>query len=142
CDFSGTLWNNVLAWCDKAPEEWILIFHLIKAKSLNKLMAQAALAATVYWIWAKRNKIMYGEDNCGHKQLIRLITRDVTIRMSSLKGRFKDTDANKLAAKQLGRMELIRQPMVKIVKWEKHGNGWCKLNADGSLSSNNADGSL
>ncbi|KAF5189231.1 hypothetical protein FRX31_021183 [Thalictrum thalictroides] len=144
CDFSGTLWNNVLAWCglerlvDKAPEEWILIFHLIKGKSLNKLMAQAAFAATVYWIWAERNKIMYGEDKYGHKQLFRLITRNVTIRMASLKGRFKDTDANKLAAKQLGRMELIRQPVVKFVKWEKPRNRWCKLNADGSLSSNNA----
>ncbi|KAF5177714.1 Ribonuclease h domain [Thalictrum thalictroides] len=111
---------------------------MIKGKSLKKLMAQAALAATVYWIWAERNRLMYDEGNGTPQQLFRIITRDVSIRITSMKKRFRDTTDNRLAAAKIGRIDLIINTIVKPVRWEKPREGWYKLNADGSFSENKA----
>ncbi|KAF5176875.1 hypothetical protein FRX31_033531 [Thalictrum thalictroides] len=83
---------------------------------------------------SERNRLMYDEGNGTPLQLFRLIRRDVSIRISSMKKRFRDTTDNRLAAAKIGRMDLIRNTVVKPVRRPREG--WYKLNADGSLSEN------
>ncbi|KAF5182245.1 hypothetical protein FRX31_028170 [Thalictrum thalictroides] len=138
CPFSARLWGHVMEWCgvkrlvDQAPAEWIWIFHAFKGKSLKKLMIQSALAATVYWIWSERNARMYG-GSIEQRPLFHLITRDVTLKLSALEKRHKDTPDNQFAAAIIGREDLIT-----LLQWELPAKGWHALNSVGSLTSNKA----
>ncbi|KAF5191566.1 hypothetical protein FRX31_018847 [Thalictrum thalictroides] len=58
--------------------EWIWLLHYLKGNSLQKLLGQVALAATIYWIWAARNEAMYGDTNT-RRPLFMLITKDVEL---------------------------------------------------------------
>ncbi|KAF5201576.1 Zf-rvt domain-containing protein, partial [Thalictrum thalictroides] len=107
CPVSSVLWENVMSWCGLSKintslhMEWIWIFHYFKGNSLQKLLSQAALAATIYWIWAERNETM-------------------------------------AAAQLLGKPDLIRKNNVMGLRWKPHEEGWFILNADSSLTDDQA----